>query len=162
MKDSTIRATDIVVPNDVSSAAFFIVAGLLLPNMVIRLPNIGLNPTRDGVIRVLLQMGGQTDIQNRRTVGGEPVGDLVVMSSSLTGVNVPIDWIPSMIDEIPILALAASQATGRTKILGAADLRKKSRIGSCNRRILLLIWVLKWKSILMGLRLMVRRQFWGK
>ena len=113
---STIRATDIIVPNDVSSAAFFIVAGLLLQNKVIRLPNIGLNPTRDGIIRVLRQMGGRISIENRRIVGGEPVGDLIVMGSKLTGIDVPIDLIPSMIDEIPILALAASQATGRTKI----------------------------------------------
>ncbi len=125
IEPTQLMATDIIVPNDISSASFFIVAALLLPNAEIELPNIGINPTRDGILRVLQIMGADIQIQNRREVGGEPVGDLVVCTSNLTGVEVPIDWVPTMIDEIPILALAASQATGRTVIRGAADLRKK-------------------------------------
>ena len=125
IKATQLSATNIVVPNDISSAAFFIVAALLLPNAKITLPNIGINPTRDGVVRSLQQMGASIEVLNKREVSGEPVGDLIVSSSNLTGFEVPLEWVPTMIDEIPILALAASQAIGRTVIRGAADLRKK-------------------------------------
>ena len=120
-----LSATDIVVPNDISSAAFFMVAGLLLPDSVIELPNIGVNPTRNGIVRSLQLMGANIQVVNHRDVGGEPTGDLIVQTSLLKGIDVLTEWIPTMIDEIPILALAASQAIGRTVIRGAADLRKK-------------------------------------
>ena len=126
IEPTQLTATDIIVPNDISSAAFFIVAGLLLPNAELTLPNIEINPTRNGIVRILQKMGANIRILNRREVGGEPVADLVVVSSSLKGIDVPIELIPTMIDEIPILALAASQASGRTVIRGAADLRKKN------------------------------------
>jgi len=121
----TLTATDIVVPNDISSAAFFIVAGILLENATLEIPNVGINPTRDGVLRALKLMGAKISIHNQRTESGEPVADLTVQSSKLRGVELPESWIPTMIDEIPILALAATQAIGTTIIKGAADLRKK-------------------------------------
>lgn len=122
---SSLQATDIVVPNDISSAAFFIVAGTLLPNSTLKLPNIGINPTRDGILRALSKMGADIQIHHRRTVSGEPTADLTIRTSRLYGIELPTEWIPTMIDEIPILVLAATQAIGQTIIRGAADLRKK-------------------------------------
>ncbi len=125
IQPSNITATDVVVPNDISSAAFFVVAALIHPQCELQLTNIGLNPTRTGLLKALLQMGGQITVENERTVAGEKVGDLIVKSSSLHGIDLPIEWVPTMIDELPILALAASQATGKTNVRGASDLRKK-------------------------------------
>jgi 3-phosphoshikimate 1-carboxyvinyltransferase len=122
---AVLKAIDVVVPNDVSSAAFFVVAGLLLKDSTIVMRNIGLNPTRSGLLTVLQQMGGNIEIVDNRLMGGEPVGDLVVRSSQLHGTTLTREIIPTMIDEIPILALAASQAYGTTVIRHAKDLRKK-------------------------------------
>lgn len=122
---SILKAIDIVVPNDVSSAAFFVVAGLILQDSVIVMRNIGLNPTRVGLLLVLREMGADIEIVNRHLMGGEPVGDIVVRSSKLHGTTLTNEIVPTMIDEIPILALAASQASGTTIIRNAADLRKK-------------------------------------
>ena len=121
----TLTATNVVVPNDISSAAFFIVGGILLENATLEIPNVGINPTRDGILRALKLMGANISMRNQRTESGEPVADLTVQSSKLRGIELPEDWIPTMIDEIPILALAATQAIGTTIIKGAADLRKK-------------------------------------
>ena len=113
------------VPADPSSAAFPIVAALLRPNSRVTLKNIGLNSRRIGLIETLLEMGARIEIKDRREQGGEPVGDLIVESSALKGVNVPADRAPSMIDEYPILAMAAACADGTTRMRGLSELRVK-------------------------------------
>ncbi len=120
-----LEAKPITVPGDFSSAAFFIVAALLVPNSEVRLENILLNPTRTGLLSVLSEMGGHITIEKEREVSGELVGDLIVRSSSLQGISVGAERIPALIDEIPILAIAAAHATGETVIQGAWELRVK-------------------------------------
>lgn len=118
-------ATDITVPADISSAAFFIVAGLIIPDSDIILQNIGNNPTRRGIIDVLLQMGGDIMCFNEREVGGEPVCDIRVRYSKLHGTTIEGAIIPTLIDEIPALAVAALFAEGQTVIKDASELRVK-------------------------------------
>jgi 3-phosphoshikimate 1-carboxyvinyltransferase len=113
------------VPRDPSSAAFPLVAALIVPGSQIELPNIMLNPRRTGLIETLLEMGAHIDITNRRSSGGEESGDLIVRHSRLTGVEVPAARAPSMIDEYPILAVAAAFAEGRTAMRGLEELRVK-------------------------------------
>jgi 3-phosphoshikimate 1-carboxyvinyltransferase len=113
------------VPADPSSAAFPIVAALLVPGSRITLPNIGLNPRRTGLIETLIEMGGDIRIENRRSAAGEPVGDLVVASSELRGVEVPASRAPAMIDEYLVLGVAAACARGKTVMRGLAELRVK-------------------------------------
>ncbi|MES2471786.1 MAG: 3-phosphoshikimate 1-carboxyvinyltransferase [Pseudomonadota bacterium] len=113
------------VPRDPSSAAFALVAALIVPGSEVELPAILLNPRRTGLIQTLLEMGANIDVRNRRTSGGEEIGDLVVRHSALKGVEVPADRAPSMIDEYPILAVAASFATGKTAMRGLEELRVK-------------------------------------
>ena len=135
VEPSELSAIDIHVPGDFSSAAFFIAAGLLLPNVQIHLKHIGLNPTRTGLLTVLCSMGANIEVMNERIECGERVGDLLVSSSMLKGITVSEALVPTMIDEFPILALIATQAHGTTSISGASDLRKKEsdRIEStCN------------------------------
>jgi 3-phosphoshikimate 1-carboxyvinyltransferase len=121
-----LNAQEWVVPGDISSAAFFAVAALIAPGSEILLRNVDVNPTRDGILEILQQrMGGSVVWQDSRTVGGEPVADLVVKSSALKAAQVAGDVIPRMIDEIPILAVAATQAEGTTEIRGAGELRVK-------------------------------------
>jgi len=115
----------IEVPGDPSSAAFFLVAGLIVPGSEITIENVGLNPTRAGLIAVLRQMGGSIDEMNARIVGGEPVADLVVKHSPLKGIEVDPALAPSMIDEFPALFVAASLAEGRTVTTGLDELRVK-------------------------------------
>lgn len=117
------------VPGDISSAAYFIAAGLIAPNSEILIKNVGLNPTRDGIIKVCLAMGGDITVCDERVQGGEPVGDLLVRSSSLIGTTVSGDIIPTLIDELPIIAVLAAYAKGRTVIADAAELKVKE----CNR-----------------------------
>lgn len=116
---------EISVPGDFSSAAFFIVAALITPNSELFIQNVGMNPTRTGLLRVLRQMGGTIEEINRRIECGEEVADLYVTHAKLRGVSVPEDLIPSLIDEIPILAVAAACAEGTTSITGARELRVK-------------------------------------
>jgi 3-phosphoshikimate 1-carboxyvinyltransferase len=114
------------VPGDFSSAAFFIVAGLLgalAPGLLIQ--NVGLNPTRTGLLDILRSMGGDIEIQNPRESGAEPVADLLVRKSALTGIPVPRELIPIAIDELPVLFIAAACATGETVVTGAEELRVK-------------------------------------
>jgi len=118
-------AKDHSVPGDPSSAAFPLVGALLVPGSEITLPNVCLNPGRIGLIETLLEMGADISIGNRRPAGGEEVGDLLVRYSQLKGVNVPADRAPSMIDEYPILAVAAAFATGDTNMSGIGELRVK-------------------------------------
>lgn len=115
----------IIVPGDPSSAAFPLVAALILPGSDVTLTNIGLNPHRIGLIDTLLEMGADIEILNRRAEAGEPVGDLRVRASKLQGVTVPASRAPSMIDEYPILSVAAAFAEGETRMLGLAELRVK-------------------------------------
>ncbi len=118
-------ACDVVVPADPSSAAFPLVAALLVPGSVVTLPGVGLNPLRTGLFLTLREMGAELRVENERVEGGEAVGDLVVRASRLRGVLVPASRAPSMIDEYPILAVAAAHATGETRMRGLAELRVK-------------------------------------
>ena len=123
--EATLTAKNILVPRDPSSAAFAMVAGLITPKSDVSLPAIGLNPQRTGLITTLIEMGADITITNERLEGGEPVGDIRVRSSQLTGIEVPADRAASMIDEYPILSVAASCARGRTFMPGVAELRVK-------------------------------------
>jgi 3-phosphoshikimate 1-carboxyvinyltransferase len=120
-----LRAADVVVPGDPSSAAFPMVAALLVPGSKLTIPSVGLNPLRTGLFATLLEMGADIVVQNRRLEGGEPVGDLLVSHGTLRAVDVPGERAPSMIDEYPILAVAASMATGTTRMRGLKELRVK-------------------------------------
>jgi 3-phosphoshikimate 1-carboxyvinyltransferase len=118
--------TDFTVPGDPSSAAFFLVAAAIIPGSEVRVTNVGLNPTRTGVIDVLENMGAEIVIDNRRDLNGEPVGDITVTHSpGLRGTEIGGDLIPRLIDELPVLALAAAHAEGTTVIRDAAELRVK-------------------------------------
>ena len=117
--------TSVEVPRDPSSAAFPMVAALIVPGSEIELPAILLNPRRTGLITTLLEMGANIEIKNRRTSGGEEIGDLIVRHSRLKGVTVPAARAPSMIDEFPILSIAAAVAEGKTVMLGLEELRVK-------------------------------------
>jgi 3-phosphoshikimate 1-carboxyvinyltransferase len=123
--EADLRPQDIEVPGDPSSAAFFIVAALLVPGSELTIENVGLNPTRAGLIEVLRDMGGSIEELNPRAVGGEPVADLLVKHSTLTGVEVDPALAPSMIDEFPVLFVAAALAQGRTITRGLDELRVK-------------------------------------
>ncbi|MFB0952492.1 MAG: 3-phosphoshikimate 1-carboxyvinyltransferase [Rhodospirillales bacterium] len=118
-------ARDIQVPADVSSAAFPIVAALIVPGSDVRIEAVSLNPLRAGLIKTLRDMGANLTIENAREEGGEPVGDLVVRASKLKGIDVPPERAPSMIDEYPILCVAAAFATGTTRMTGVGELRVK-------------------------------------
>ncbi|MBN1399858.1 MAG: 3-phosphoshikimate 1-carboxyvinyltransferase [Anaerolineae bacterium] len=120
-----LAALDTVVPGDFSSAAFFIAGACLLPHSEITLWNIGVNPTRTGLLEILRQMGAEIVTMNERDQGGEPVADLWIRAKSLKGVEVGGAIVPRMIDEFPILALAATQAEGVTRVRDAAELRLK-------------------------------------
>ncbi len=115
----------ITVPGDVSSAAFPIVAGLVCPGSVLTVTGVGLNPLRAGLIATLKEMGASLVLENDRVEAGEPVADLVVTAGSLKGVEVPPERAPSMIDEYPILAMAAACAEGSTRMTGIGELRVK-------------------------------------
>ena len=115
----------IEVPGDISSAAYFLAAGLMIPNSEILIKNVGINPTRDGILRVAKEMGGDITILNEKTSGGEPTCDLLVRSSSLRGVTVGGEIIPTLIDEIPMIAVMACFAEGTTIIKDAQELKVK-------------------------------------
>jgi 3-phosphoshikimate 1-carboxyvinyltransferase len=114
------------VPGDFSSAAFFIVAGLLgAPEEGLVLENVGLNPTRTGLLDILRSMGGRIEVEDARMMGAEPVGDLRVRPSHLRGISVPASLVPLTIDEFPVLFVAAACAEGETVVTGAEELRVK-------------------------------------
>jgi 3-phosphoshikimate 1-carboxyvinyltransferase len=123
--EADLQPQAIEVPGDPSSAAFFIVAALIVPGSELTIENVGLNPTRAGLIEVLRRMGGSIEEVNARTVGGEPVADLAVRHSPLKGIDVDPAIAPSMIDEFPALFVAASLAEGRTTTSGLDELRVK-------------------------------------
>lgn len=120
-----LTAQHVAVPADPSSAAFAVVAAIITPGSHVTIRNVGLNPLRTGLFDTLIEMGGDIAIVDRRDMGGEPVGDLVVRHSALRGVDVPPERAPSMIDEYPILAIAAACAEGETRMTGLAELRVK-------------------------------------
>ena len=115
----------IEVPGDISSAAYFLAAGLMIPNSEILIKNVGINPTRDGILRVAKEMGGDITILNEKTSGGEPTCDLLVRSSSPKGVTIGGKIIPTLIDEIPMIAVMACFAEGITTIKDAQELKVK-------------------------------------
>lgn len=120
-----LKPTHIVVPGDPSSAAFPIVAAAILPGSDVVVENVGLNPTRAGLFTVLKDMGADLAFENEREVGGEPVADIRVRGGALKGIEVPPEIAPSMIDEYPILAVAAAFAEGQTIMRGIGELRVK-------------------------------------
>ncbi|GAE34567.1 3-phosphoshikimate 1-carboxyvinyltransferase [Halalkalibacter akibai] len=121
----TLTAQNIIVPGDISSAAFFLVAAAIVPESNITLEGVGLNPSRSGIIDVLEQMGASIIITNERVAGGEPIADISISSSNLRGIEISGDLIPRLIDEIPIIAVLASQAEGKTIIRDAEELKVK-------------------------------------
>ncbi|NBW76347.1 MAG: 3-phosphoshikimate 1-carboxyvinyltransferase [Sphingomonadaceae bacterium] len=123
--EAELKPQTIEVPGDPSSAAFFIVAALIIPGSELTIENVGLNPTRAGLIEVLRQMGGQITEVDRREVGGEPVADLIVRHSALKGIEVDPAIVPSMVDEFPVLFVAAALAEGTTITTGLEELRVK-------------------------------------
>jgi 3-phosphoshikimate 1-carboxyvinyltransferase len=123
--EAELKPQVIEVPGDPSSAAFFVVAALLVPGSDLVIENVGLNPTRAALFDVLRQMGGQIEEVDRRDVGGEPVADLRVRASTLTGIAVDPAVVPSMVDEFPVLFVAAALAQGRTITTGLEELRVK-------------------------------------
>ena len=125
IEPSQLQAKTITIPGDISSAAFFIVAGLIVPNSEIILKNVGLNPTRIGILDVVSNMGGQVEILNEKVVSNEVIGDLRVKYSPLKACTIEGDIIPRLIDELPVIAVLATQAEGTTIIRDAQDLRNK-------------------------------------
>jgi 3-phosphoshikimate 1-carboxyvinyltransferase len=120
-----LRATEIIVPADFSSAAFFIVAATLVPGSELVLRDVGMNPRRIGLVHALRAMGADIRESNPRGQGGEPVADLILRHAPLAGIDVAVELVPDMIDEFPVLFVAAAAARGTTRIRGAAELRVK-------------------------------------
>jgi 3-phosphoshikimate 1-carboxyvinyltransferase len=120
-----LRAANIEVPADISSAAFFMVAASIVPDSELTLNHVGINPTRTGVIDILELMGANIELINEREVGGEPVADIVIRSASLQGIEIPAHLVPLAIDEFPVIFVAASCAAGTTVLTGAEELRVK-------------------------------------
>lgn len=123
--EAQLKPQQITVPGDPSSAAFWMVAASIVPGSDIVIANVGMNPTRTGIITALRMMGADIVERNARTVGGEPVADLHVRHAALSAIEVPADLAPSMIDEYPVLFVAAAFAEGRTVARGAEELRVK-------------------------------------
>jgi 3-phosphoshikimate 1-carboxyvinyltransferase len=120
-----LRGREISVPADFSSAAFFIVAGCLGASDGLLIKNVGINPTRTGLLDILRAMGADIELEAERRLGAEPVADLFVRQSALRGIDVPPELVPLAIDEFPILFIAAAAASGKTTVSGAAELRTK-------------------------------------
>ena len=120
-----LRPMDQRIPGDLSSAAFFIVAASIIPGSRLYVEGVGINPRRRGIIDVLVEMGAAIDVIPRESLEGEPVADLVVRASELAGIQIGPSRVPSVIDEIPVVCIAAAFARGRTEIRGAGDLRWK-------------------------------------
>ena len=120
-----LRAVDLEIPGDISSAAFFIVGAVISAVGGVRINGVGLNPTRDGVIKILRQMGARIEIENERLIGNEPVADILAYPSSLKGIVIDPALISSAIDEFPVIFVAAACAHGKTILRGAGELRYK-------------------------------------
>jgi len=122
---ASLRGQDVIVPGDISSAAFWLVAGAITPGADLTVQNVGLNPSRTGVLDVLAQMGARIELLNGREVAGEPVGDLRVTHGPLQAFTIGAELIPRLVDEIPVLAVAACYAEGISRVSGAEELRVK-------------------------------------
>lgn len=122
---SVLRGGEITVPGDISSAAFLMVAASVVPDSDITIKNVGTNPTRDGIISALRQMGADIEMLESREMNGEPVSDIRVRSAGLKGTTIKGELIPRMIDEVPVLAVAASVAEGETVVRDASELKVK-------------------------------------
>jgi 3-phosphoshikimate 1-carboxyvinyltransferase len=120
-----LRLPEIEIPGDISSAAPFLVAAAIVPGSSVTVHGVGLNPRRTGLLDVLERMGARVSIYNRRPIGGEPAGDVELRSSDLVGTTITEAEVPSLIDELPILAVAACHAHGDTVVCGAGELRAK-------------------------------------
>ncbi len=120
-----LRGREVFVPGDISSAAFFLVAALITPGAELLVRNVGVNPTRSGIIDILREMGGDLQLQNQRELAGEPVADILARSSTLKGIDIGGPVVPRAIDEFPVVAVAAACAEGRTVIRDARELRVK-------------------------------------
>lgn len=129
--EPVLYGTDISVPGDISSAAYFIAAALLVPGSELLIKHVGINPTRDGILRVCKAMGADIQLMNHSTAGGEPVADLLVRHSTLHGTVIEGELIPALIDEIPVIAVLAAYAKGTTVIRNAEELKVKesNRLG---------------------------------
>ncbi len=123
--DGEPKGTDIIIPGDISSAAFFIVLASILPGSDLLIRNVGVNPTRTGLLTILQAMGADISIQNKRLCGEEPVADIRVLSAELEGIDIPAALVPLAIDEFPALFIAAAHAKGQTLLHGAKELRFK-------------------------------------
>ncbi|HIG0327125.1 TPA: 3-phosphoshikimate 1-carboxyvinyltransferase [Legionella pneumophila] len=126
------HGTRVNIPGDISSAAFFIVAASITPGSDVLIRNVGINPTRTGVIHILTEMGADITVLNQRAYGEEPVADLHIRYSQLKGINIPAYMVPLAIDEFPVIFIAAACAQGKTTLHGAKELRLKEsdRIGA--------------------------------
>jgi 3-phosphoshikimate 1-carboxyvinyltransferase len=122
---ANLQAREVDVPGDISSAAFFLVAALITPGSELLLKNVGVNPTRSGIIDILQQMGGSIELLNQRELSGEPVADLLVRYSALRGIEIGGELVPRAIDEFPVVSVAAVFAEGETLIRDAKELRVK-------------------------------------
>jgi 3-phosphoshikimate 1-carboxyvinyltransferase len=122
---SDLRAVDVVVPGDFSSAAYFLTGATLLPGSELVIRNVGINPTRTGFLRAMEAMGASIHLDNRRESAGEEIADLRIEPAELRAITIDGDQVPAILDELPLLAVAASQARGRTVVTGAAELRVK-------------------------------------
>ena len=120
-----LRLDELEVPGDFSSAAPLLIAAAIVPGSTLTMHGVGLNPRRTGLLDVLERMGARISVYNRRPLGGEPAGDVEMRASELVGATVARDEVPSLIDELPLLALAACHARGETVVRGAAELRVK-------------------------------------
>jgi len=123
--DAVLKATDIDVPADISSAAFFMVAASVIPGSDIVLKAVGVNPTRIGIINILFEMGADISLENKRMMGAEPIADIHVRHARLKGISIPQEQVPLAIDELPVLMIAAACAEGETILKGAQELRVK-------------------------------------
>jgi 3-phosphoshikimate 1-carboxyvinyltransferase len=123
--EPSLTGRKIEIPGDISSAAYFIAAGLIVPNSEILIKNVGINPTRDGILRVCREMGANIALENIKGTGGEPTADIVVRHSELHGIEISGGIIPTLIDEIPIISILACFAKGQTIIKDAAELKVK-------------------------------------
>jgi 3-phosphoshikimate 1-carboxyvinyltransferase len=122
---ASLRLPEVAVPGDISSAAPFLVGAAIVPGSAVTVHGVGLNPRRARLLDVLERMGVRIAIYNRRSIGGEPAGDVEVRASDLVGATVTAEEVPSLIDELPILAVAACHARGETVVRGAEELRAK-------------------------------------
>lgn len=121
----TLRGTSVDIPADISSAAFFMVGASIAEGSDLVLEHVGINPTRDGVLRILKAMGADITLTNERDVGGEPVADLRIRAAPLRGIEIPVEEVPLAIDELPAILIAAACAEGVTVLRGAEELRVK-------------------------------------